>query len=97
MADQAPEARRLLVQIRMTDSDRVQVSVRDCGHGIPPDQLDRIFDPFVTTNRNGLGLGLGISRSLVEAHSGRLQASNNPKGGATFSFVLPRERELSDF
>jgi len=89
MADSAPEERKLTVMTSRTDHGGVQLSVKDCGHGIPVDQLDRIFDPFVSTKSSGLGLGLAISRSIVEAHGGRLQAVNNAEGGASFSFVLP--------
>jgi two-component system, LuxR family, sensor kinase FixL len=53
------------------------------------DQLDKIFEPFYTTKRDGLGVGLSISRSIIEAHGGRLWAENNPDEGATFCFTVP--------
>jgi len=62
--------------------------VSDRGHGIPTEDLDRIFDSFFTTKRNGMGLGLSIARSLVEAHGGRIWAENNTDAGATFRFTL---------
>jgi C4-dicarboxylate-specific signal transduction histidine kinase len=69
----------------------VRVSVRDGGHGLPGDAAERIFTPFYTTKAGGLGMGLAISRSIIEAHGGRLWAeSNTPERGATFSFTLPR-------
>jgi two-component system sensor kinase FixL len=63
--------------------------VRDRGIGLSRDQLDKIFQPFYTTKRDGLGMGLSISRSIVEGHSGRLWAENNADRGATFYFTLP--------
>ena len=89
MAGNASEGRKLTVRTERTDNRGVQVSVVDFGHGIPSDQMERIFDPFVSSKSSGLGLGLAISRSIVEAHGGRLRAANNPHGGASFSFVLP--------
>ena len=57
--------------------------------GLRGDKLDKIFQPFYTTKRDGLGMGLSISRTIIEAHGGRLWAENNPIGGATFYFTLP--------
>jgi two-component system sensor kinase FixL len=62
--------------------------VTDTGPGIPPDQLDRIFEPFVTAKPTGMGIGLSISRSIVEAHGGKLWAENGTRG-ATFHFTVP--------
>ena len=83
--------RRLLVQTRATANGCVEVSVADQGAGIPPADLERIFEPFVTTKSNGLGMGLPICRSIVEAHGGRLWASNNADRGATLHCELPVE------
>jgi two-component system sensor kinase FixL len=72
----------------------VEVVISDSGPGLPPEILDRLFQPFVTTKPNGTGIGLSISRSIVEAHGGRLSAVDSPAGGAAFRFTLPiAERE----
>ncbi len=69
--------------------DSLTFSVADTGTGIPSAQIERVFDPFFTTKTTGIGMGLSISRSIVEAHGGRLWAENNAGGGATFRFTLP--------
>jgi two-component system, LuxR family, sensor kinase FixL len=63
--------------------------VRDSGTGLTGDKLDKIFQPFYTTKRDGLGMGLSISRSIIDAHAGRLWADNNPDRGSTFYFTVP--------
>jgi two-component system, LuxR family, sensor kinase FixL len=84
----------LLVQTRGQSESTVEVSVRDTGVGISPATRERIFDPFFTTKVGGLGMGLSISRSIIEAHGGRLWATRNPDRGMTFSFTLPlRQRD----
>jgi len=67
----------------------VQLVVSDRGVGIPHDQLEQVFEPFVTFRDQGLGLGLAISRSIVSAHRGSIRAENNADGGATFRCFLP--------
>ncbi|WP_437970128.1 ATP-binding protein [Sorangium sp. So ce260] len=84
-----PEARRVVVQTRVDDAGRVELSVEDSGEGVPPEDLERIFEPFFTTKARGLGVGLAISRSIVEAHGGRLWAERGPGEGATFRCALP--------
>lgn len=83
-----PPGERLLV-ISTTMGGDARIEVRDRGSGIPPDALARIFKPFVTTKRDGLGLGLAICRSIVTAHGGHISAANNPERGATFVVSLP--------
>jgi two-component system sensor kinase FixL len=85
-----PHAERLVtVRVARNGEVGVHVAVHDTGTGLTGDKLDRIFKPFYTTKREGLGLGLSISRSIIEAHGGRLTAENNPGKGATFRFTLP--------
>ena len=67
----------------------VVLAVRDRGRGIPPEHLPKLFDSFFTTKRSGMGLGLSIARSLVEAHGGRIRAENGPGEGAIFRVELP--------
>jgi signal transduction histidine kinase len=71
----------------------VLVTVRDSGPGLDPQQLDRLFDAFYTTKAHGLGLGLAISRRIIEAHGGRLWATAHVPHGAVFQFTLPMGRQ----
>ena len=84
-----PPAKRLVVVRARPAGTTVEVTVSDNGHGIAADKLPLVFEPFFTSKPNGLGMGLAISRSIIEAHGGRLWAENNPAGGATFTFTLP--------
>jgi signal transduction histidine kinase len=85
----------ILLAVAPTGHREVEFRVVDAGIGIPAERLDRLFDSFYTSKDHGMGLGLSISRSIVEAHGGRIFASNNPAGGATFRFTLP-SAEASD-
>jgi len=73
------------------EGEEVMVSVSDTGEGIPADKLKEIFHPFVTTKAEGTGMGLAISRTIIESHGGRLWATVNPERGATLHFTLPSE------
>ena len=87
------DARRLVVRTNPIDESNVRVEVQDSGTGIGADKLDSIFDPFVTSKPEGLGLGLSICRSIIERHEGTISAANNPDRGATFSITLPVARD----
>jgi signal transduction histidine kinase len=78
------------------ERSHVLIAVRDSGPGLDPKGLDRLFDAFYTTKPQGLGMGLAISRSIIEAHGGRLWATANASQGAVFQFTLPiREERMS--
>ena len=71
------------------------ISVSDTGTGLPSDKVDQIFNAFVTTKPQGTGMGLAISRSIIESHGGRLWATPNSGRGATFHFVLPNDLQAT--
>jgi signal transduction histidine kinase len=81
--------RQIVIRTERDDEDRVQVSVRDTGVGFGPQGADRLFDAFYTTKSNGMGIGLSVSRSIIESHEGRLWATPNDGPGSTFSFSIP--------
>jgi PAS domain S-box-containing protein len=81
--------RELVIRSGQDDAHGVLVSVTDCGVGISAEDADRLFNPFFTTKSSGMGMGLSICRSIVEAHGGRLWATANVAHGATFQFILP--------
>jgi signal transduction histidine kinase len=81
--------RQLRVQTRRSAPDAVEVSVEDSGPGLDESTIKGIFEPFITTKSGGMGMGLSIGRSIVQAHGGELSASANPDRGATFVFSLP--------
>jgi C4-dicarboxylate-specific signal transduction histidine kinase len=88
-----PMPRAVALRARPTQPAGVDVSVRDSGPGLDDEGLAHAFDAFYTTKPHGLGMGLRISRSIVEAHGGRLLARNNADRGATFEFHLPAARQ----
>jgi len=83
------DRRRQLAILSANDGGGVRVEVRDCGPGVDPDGAERIFEPFYTTKADGIGMGLWICRSIIEAHGGRLWVTPNPPRGAAFQFSLP--------
>jgi len=89
--------RELAIQSRRAEDRQLMISVSDTGVGLPPQPTNQIFDAFFTTKSHGLGMGLRISRSIVESHGGRLWAADNSPHGATFSFTLPIPVEALEF
>jgi len=88
-AMETSEVRDLTIAITRTDKGFVRVSVIDTGSGIAPEVAKQLFQPFVTTKRDGMGVGLSISRTIVEAHCGQIWVEQNPLGGTIFHFTLP--------
>jgi signal transduction histidine kinase len=81
--------RELAIKSQRAENEQLIVSVSDTGLGLPPQQMDQIFNAFFTTKLDGTGMGLSISRSIVESHGGRLWAADNSPSGASFYLVLP--------
>ena len=93
MVDVDDRPRRLLIRTEREDGDRVRVSVRDVGVGVDPQNVNKLLDAFYTTKSDGMGIGLSVSRSIIERHHGRLWAEPNDGPGATFSFSIPSSQE----
>jgi PAS domain S-box-containing protein len=88
--------RELAVKSQRAEDEQLMVSVSDTGVGLPPRQADQIFDSFFTTKRDGTGMGLRISRSIVESHGGRLWAADNSPRGASFHLTLPSQTDANE-
>jgi signal transduction histidine kinase len=86
------QPRELLIGATQERSETIRISVQDCGIGLEPSMRERVFDAFYTTKPQGIGIGLSISRSIIEAHGGHLWATPNAGPGATFQFTLPIHR-----
>jgi PAS domain S-box-containing protein len=89
MSEVADRPRQLIVRTERDQGDHVRLSVQDAGVGFGPQGLDRVFEPFYTTKNGGMGIGLAVSRSIIESHHGHLWATPNNGPGATFSFSIP--------
>jgi signal transduction histidine kinase len=81
--------RQVIVRTELDKSDWVRLSVRDTGVGFDPQSIDKLFEAFYTTKSRGMGIGLSVSRSIIDSHGGRLWAALNRGPGATFSFSIP--------
>jgi signal transduction histidine kinase len=86
-------ARELIVSSKQDTDEHVVIAVSDSGEGLDAANLDHVFDAFFTTKPDGMGMGLAISRTIIEAHGGRLWASSNSPKGAVFQFTLPVKAE----
>ena len=86
---------RIVRVITTSNSDNVSVDISDCGRGIPHELSEKLFEPHFTTKSQGLGMGLTISRRIIEDHDGQLTCSANPKHGSTFRFSLPRGEQTA--
>ena len=94
MVDVDDRPRELVIRTEREDGSRVRLTVRDAGVGLAPQSLESLFDAFYTTKRGGMGIGLFVSRSIIERHHGRLWAESNDAGpGAAFSFSIPQEAD----
>lgn len=90
------EPRELAIKSQRAEDERLMVSVSDTGIGLPPQHRDQIFGAFFTTKRDGTGMGLRISRSIVESHGGSLWAADNSPRGASFHFTLPSKTDIRE-
>ncbi|MCK4752919.1 MAG: PAS domain S-box protein, partial [Planctomycetes bacterium] len=91
MYDTNDGERQATIEVLIDNGSMIQVSISDNGEGLAVEDVDKVFDAFFTTKSNGLGMGLAISRTIIEAHGGRIWAERNETGGATFRFILPVE------
>ena len=96
MKDVAGRPRELWITAHAHEDDTILVSVRDTGIGVAPEDLTRVFEAFYTTKAEGMGMGLSISRSIIEAHGGRVWPSANEDHGMTFRFTVPMDEVIDD-
>jgi len=95
MVDRQPPG-KLIVKSQRAANSEILISISDTGAGLSPEQAEQIFNAFFTTKPHGTGMGLPISRSIIESHGGRLWAARNSPRGATFSFTLPTKAEANE-
>jgi two-component system, NtrC family, sensor kinase len=88
-----PEGGRLTVRTEQLDPEHVQIVFTDSGCGIPPETIEKIFEPFYTTKERGTGLGLAITRQIIEHHNGHISIESTPGTGTTVQVILPIEHE----
>jgi signal transduction histidine kinase len=84
-----PNGRTVVGRTELNGGSSAIVSICDSGPGIPPEKLAEVFDPFFTTKKEGMGVGLSIARTIVQAHRGKIWAENQSEGGAIFRFLMP--------
>jgi len=89
MESTAPAQRRLRLSSTLLSDEAIRITVADSGPGLTEEYLPDLFQPFFTTKTDGMGMGLAITRSIIEAHGGAIEADQNPGGGALFRFTLP--------
>jgi two-component system, LuxR family, sensor kinase FixL len=89
MQEVRADGRTISVSVQRMRKNTVVLGVRDTGSGIAREKVDEVFQPFLTTKADGMGLGLAVSRSIIEAHAGKIWAENNEGAGAAFYFRLP--------
>src|SRR5260370_9898677 len=89
MSDVDDRPRHMVITTEREEGDRVRLTVKDDAVGLDPQAMDRLFEAFYTTKNDGMGMGLSVSRSIIERHHGRLWAAPNDGPGATFSFSIP--------
>lgn len=92
-----PSRRRVVVHARCMDSGWIEIAISDSGAGVPREMLKTIFEPFFTTKPSGMGMGLSISRTIIETHGGQLSVENNAEGGATFRAIIPPVADVVSF
>jgi two-component system sensor kinase FixL len=96
-AMEGSETKHLAIRARPLGREFVEISVADTGHGVPDDLISQLFQPFISTKAQGMGLGLSICRTIVEAHGGHLSVESDIDGGTIFTFTLPRaSREIDN-
>ena len=95
MSGDGDSRRELQISTETDEAEGVRVGVRDTGPGLVPESLPRLFEPFYTTKAEGMGMGLAICRSIVEAHGGRLWATACEPRGTLFQFTIPAERDAT--
>jgi signal transduction histidine kinase len=92
-----PEGGRLRLSVQKPGKDRwIQIGIRDSGMGIPPEYMDKLFDPFFSTREGGIGLGLPIAHRIVDQHHGRIEVVSTPHEGTLFTLYLPVDQEEKD-
>jgi two-component system sensor kinase FixL len=97
VANGGHKERSVTIRSRRQGGDKVEIIVTDRGCGVPEDRIDKLFTPFSTTKKSGMGMGLSISQAIIRAHGGSIEFHNNEDGGATFSFTLPAaNQEIQD-